>query len=36
MLVKQWLESEQQSLAEADEAVGVAEAELAENDVIVK
>ena len=36
MLVKQWLESEQESLAEADEAVGVAEAELAENDVIVK
>ena len=33
MLVKQRLESEQESLAEADEAIRVAEAELAENDV---
>ena len=33
VLVKQRLESEQESLAEADEAVRVAEAKLAENDV---
>ena len=36
VMVKQQLESEQESLAEADEAVKVAEEKLAVNDVSVK